>query len=49
MLFDQPDDAVDFFSEVRAEAFASSLVPITRTDEFGPCGRVEAGRHSAGL
>jgi len=49
MLFDQPDDAVDFFGEVRAEAFAGLLISITRTDEFGARGRMEANRHSAGL
>jgi len=49
MLFDQPDDALDFFGEVRAEAFAGLLISITRTDEFGARGRMEANRHSAGL
>jgi len=49
MLFDQPDDALDFFGKVRAEAFAGLLIPIMRTNEFGARGRMETNRHSAGL
>ena len=49
MLFDQPDDAVDFYDAVHAEAFASLHIPITCTNEFGARGRMEANRHSAGL
>jgi len=35
MLFDQPDDALDFFGEVRAEAFAGLLISITRAELVG--------------